>query len=123
MDKLLTSEITPEHLFRSRRQFIRGSGALLAGALTLAACGPSSPAATVPATPGTGQGQPASPTDELGDALTPYDAVTGYNNYYEFTTSKEGVAPLSQNFHTTPWAVAVGGLVGKPKTYAIEDLL
>jgi sulfoxide reductase catalytic subunit YedY len=52
-----------------------------------------------------------------------YDDVTHYNNYYEFTTDKEGVADLAQNFHTTPWTVAVGGLVNKPKTFAIEDLL
>ncbi len=48
--------------------------------------------------------------------------MTNYNNYYEFTTDKEGVAELAQNFHTSPWAVEVGGLVNKPKTYAIEDL-
>ena len=49
--------------------------------------------------------------------------MIGYNNYYEFTTDKEGVAALAKNFKTTPWTVAVGGLVNKPKTYAIEDLL
>src|SRR6185295_6571399 len=54
---------------------------------------------------------------------TPFDAVTNYNNYYEFTTDKEDVAGMAQSFHTSPWTLAVGGLVGKPKTYAIEDLL
>jgi sulfoxide reductase catalytic subunit YedY len=62
-------------------------------------------------------------TDELGDALTPFDAVTGYNNYYEFSTDKEAVAPLAKNFVTSPWTVAVGGLVNKPKTYGVEELL
>jgi sulfoxide reductase catalytic subunit YedY len=61
--------------------------------------------------------------DELGDALTPYDAVTGYNNYYEFSTDKESVAVLAKDFKTAPWTVQVGGLVKNPKTYAIEDLL
>ncbi|MBC8450185.1 MAG: hypothetical protein H8D78_20835, partial [Chloroflexi bacterium] len=27
-------------------------------------------------------------SDELGDALTPYAGVIGFNNFYEFTTSK-----------------------------------
>jgi len=123
MSKIPSSEITPEHLFRSRRQFIRGAGALIGGALVLGACGPAAPAGTAGTPSAGGAGTTKGPTDELGDALTSYDAVTGYNNYYEFTTDKEGVAPLSQNFHTSPWSVEVGGLVGKPKTYAIEDLL
>jgi len=65
----------------------------------------------------------ASQTDELGAPWTSFDAVTGYNNFYEFSTDKEAVAPLSKNFVTSPWTVAVGGLVSKPKTYGIEDLL
>src|SRR5688500_16200692 len=127
MNKILSSEITPEHVYRSRRQFLRSAGALLTGALVLGACGTedapasSSPGAPSPANAGPGQTKAAA--DELGDALTPYEAVTGYNNYYEFTTSKEGVAALAQNFRTTPWTVEVGGLVNKPQTYAIEDLL
>jgi methionine sulfoxide reductase catalytic subunit len=124
MSKILSSEITPEPLFRSRRQFMRNAGALIGGALILGACGSEGPAASTAGTPTTGgTGETKGPTDELGDALTPFDAVTGYNNYYEFTTDKEGVALLAQNFRTTPWTVAVGGLVNKPTTYAIEDLV
>jgi methionine sulfoxide reductase catalytic subunit len=120
MDKIPSSEITPEHLFRSRRQFIRGAGGILAGALVLSACGEPAASSSVP---GVTPGAAAGPTDELGDTLTPYEAVTNYNNYYEFTTDKEGVAGLAANFHTSPWAVEVSGLVNKPKTYAIEDLI
>jgi sulfoxide reductase catalytic subunit YedY len=61
--------------------------------------------------------------DELGAELTPFDAVTSYNNFYEFTTSKEGVARLAEGFRTSPWEVEVGGLVHKPKTFGMEDLL
>jgi sulfoxide reductase catalytic subunit YedY len=61
--------------------------------------------------------------DELGSPLNSYDEITNYNNYYEFSTSKDGVAPLSKGFTTSPWTVQVGGLVSNPKTYAIEDLL
>jgi sulfoxide reductase catalytic subunit YedY len=127
MSKILSSEITPEHLFRSRRQFIRSMGVLAGGALALSACGAEAlPGASNPpgaSSPSPAPGAASTATDELGDKLTDYDAVTGYNNYYEFTTEKEGVAPMAQNFKTTPWTVAVGGLVNKPKTYAIEDLL
>jgi sulfoxide reductase catalytic subunit YedY len=62
-------------------------------------------------------------TDELGDKVNTYSDITNYNNYYEFTTDKQGVAGLVQDFKVAPWTVEVGGLVNNPKTYGIEDLL
>jgi len=40
--------------------------------------------------------------------------ATGYNNFYEFTTSKEHVRFLVDKFKTNPWEVEVSGLCGKP---------
>lgn len=94
-----------------------GIGALAASAALLSACGRQDTAAEVPA-----DLQVSANTDELGDPLTSYEAVTNYNNYYEFTTSKEGVARLAQDFRTSPWAVEVGGLVRNPRTYDPDDL-
>ena len=54
---------------------------------------------------------------------TPLDAVTHYNNFYEFSLDKEGPAEMAQDFVTRPWTVAVGGLCAKPKTFDIDDLL
>jgi sulfoxide reductase catalytic subunit YedY len=125
--KIRSSEITPERVYFSRRKFLVGAGVLAAGS-ALAACAPAAlkPMPTPTAAPGT-SALPASPagaqTEELGGALTSFDAITGYNNYFEFTPDKEGVAPLAQNFVTVPWTVAVGGLVQKPKTYGVEELL
>ena len=120
-----SSEITPEALYVNRRQFMKGAAVLTAGAL-LAACAPKSDAPTAAsaasATPA-GPGTVSRTADELGDALTSFDAVTNYNNYYEFTTDKEGVAPLAKGFKTRPWTVEVSGLVNKPKTYDIDELL
>lgn len=127
MIKIPSSEITPEHIYLSRRRFMVGVGALAAGSLVLAACGPGSSrqAATANPTPsaaGSSPPQAKATTDELGDALTPFEAVTNYNNFYEFTVEKEGVAGLAKDFKTKPWTVQVGGLVNKPKTYDIDDL-
>ena len=39
----------------------------------------------------------------VGEDLTPKQAVTNYNNFYEFTTSKEGVAKVAADFKTDGW--------------------
>ncbi|MEI8167100.1 MAG: protein-methionine-sulfoxide reductase catalytic subunit MsrP, partial [Chloroflexales bacterium] len=116
MHKIPASEITPEQLYLSRRAFLGAAGALSAAAL-LAACGggTAAPAATPLPTDGR--------TDELGAPLSSFEQITTYNNYYEFTTDKAGVARLAQQFQTSPWAVQVGGLVGKPRTFSLEELL
>ena len=132
MKEIDPSEITPEHVYLSRRRFMKGAGALVAGSLILAACGSptSTPTGspTVALTPGpTPDGSafpPLSATaDELGADLTTYEAISNYCNFYEFTTSKEGVDELAQDLRTSPWTVQVGGLVHKPKTFDIDDLL
>ena len=122
MVKIRSSEITPEHLFFSRRRFLK-AGALAATSLALGACGPRATPASSGGEAETTTTAAGKTTDELGGALTPYEVVTNYNNYYEFTVDKEGVAPLAKDFPTSPWTVQVGGLVKNPKTYGVEDLL
>lgn len=116
------SEITPEHVYLNRRSFLKAMSLVGAGAL-LAACAPGAPVsapaeATVPPDIKT-----AKSSDELGDPLNTYEEIANYNNYYEFTTDKSEVAPMSQGFKTSPWQVEVTGLVNKPKTFGLEDLL
>ncbi|NJN16432.1 MAG: protein-methionine-sulfoxide reductase catalytic subunit MsrP [Oscillochloris sp.] len=119
MIKIPSSEITPEHLFNSRRTFLKGAAAL-SGAALLAACAPGGgQAATTPADIMPADGL----TDELGNPVNSYEDITTYNNYYEFSTDKQSPARLAQNLVTSPWEVEVGGLVNKPRTFAMEDLL
>ena len=127
MIEINSSEITPEHLYLSRRRFMVGVGALVANSLALAACARQtpSPVSTQESEPGS-TASPPLPTSSVGDSedeLTSFDAVTNYTNFYEFTTDKQGVTSLARDFVTSPWAVEVGGLVHKPKTFDMDDLL
>ncbi len=129
MIPIKSSEITPEEVFRNRRQFMKGAGALALGALATAACAaPAAPVAVPTAPAATGaNGAASAPSgplaDELGDPANSFAEITNYNNFYEFTTDKQRVAQLARDFPTRPWTVEVGGLVRNPKTYAIEDIL
>ena len=111
-------EITPKDAYFSRRDFIKAAG-IVAGSMALAACAPSKADEPQNAAP-----LPSSDaTDERGDPVNTYEDITNYNNYYEFTTDKQGVAGLADGFTTNPWTLEVGGLVNNPKTFAIEDIL
>ena len=134
-----SSEITSKSVYLSRRQFMSGvalSTAAAAASGLLAACGsPDSDPSATSENIATGSaaeesvvqtampGSVSATTDELGDPLNSFEEITTYNNYYEFSTNKEAVAPLAKGFPTAPWQVEVGGLVNKPKTFGLEDLL
>ena len=123
MDKINPSEITPEDIYLSRRKFLVGVGAALASTLILSACergGIQLPSESADFCSSASAG---ASTDDLGARLTSCEDITNYNNYYEFSTGKEEVAVLAQNFRTSPWEVEVGGLVSRPRTFALEDLL
>ncbi len=112
-----SSEITSYSQYVSRRDFLKAAG-IVTGSAVLAACAPTAKATVPPQA----ENLPKK-TDELGDPANTYEEITNYNNFYEFTTDKQGVADLAKDFTTKPWTVEVYGLVNKPKTYGIEDLL
>ncbi len=116
---VLSSEITSKHVYLSRRDFLKAAG-LAAGTALLAACAPNASSQDDSGTP---EPQANGMHDELGSPVNSFHDITNYNNYYEFSTDKQAVNPLSKNFVTHPWTVEVYGLVDHPKTYAIEDLI
>lgn len=138
-NRILSSEITPEAVYRSRRQFMMGAGGLAAGAL---AAGPalaqssaqslsrSAVDLNLASKPDWLQAQvaAANPVPESGpyttdEALTPFDDVTTYNNFYEFGTDKSDPSSNARDFRVEPWKVEVVGAVAKPGTYDLEDLI
>ena len=113
------SEITPPEVWRQRRALLRQFMAA-GGALALGQTDGLAQQGRLAALPGARSGVPGAITLE---PLTPYADVTGYNNFYEFGTDKSDPARHAQRMKTRPWTVRVEGLVGKPRSFGIEDLL
>ena len=137
------SEITSESVYRSRRRFIRDSGALALGmavgagsSSTLSAQDGDSLRARAPVnmkrTPpdswwedkfATIKPAPDSEPFFTGETLTPYRDVTRYNNFYEFGMDKGDPFANSGEFKSDPWSVEITGEVARPGTYHLEDIL
>lgn len=122
-NEIKSGEITDEKTYLSRRNFIRAgimAGTTLATAGVYRFINPPPPKEVV-----TAEIQNIiQPTDfRAEEKLNTFEEITNYNNFYEFSTSKTAVARKAENFVTRPWTIEVGGLVQKPKTFAIEDLL
>jgi sulfoxide reductase catalytic subunit YedY len=108
------SDITPRALYLSRRE-------LMAGAAALALAPRAASAATTPS----GQALAATRNAAVSsaDAPTAYESATTYNNFYEFGMAKEDPARLAGSLRPRPWSVKVEGLVAKPRSFDIEELL
>jgi methionine sulfoxide reductase catalytic subunit len=116
-----SSEITPEHLYLSRRRFMQ-LAATIGISAAIAACSPGGASAPIPTAPASSNGVTPAVPDDIVEELTPFESVINYNNFYEFSLDKAAVAPLSKDFQTSPWEVEVNGLVNKPRTFGVEDL-
>ena len=110
------SSITPINEYRNRRSFVKqlGLGAGVAG-LSLA---DTLEAAAAPKL------YPAKRNAKYNPkvVLTNKAWATGYNNFYEFTTSKEHVRLLVDKFKTNPWEVEVSGLCDKPFKFDAQEM-
>jgi len=107
------SDITPRADYLNRRQLMAGLGGLGLGGLGLGGLGLGAMAA-----PAFAAGMYS--TDETPNTL---DEIKGYNNFYEFGTGKEDPAANAHTLTTDPWSVQVDGLVDKPGSYDLADIL
>ncbi|MBR9829289.1 MAG: protein-methionine-sulfoxide reductase catalytic subunit MsrP [Oceanospirillales bacterium] len=125
------SEITPESIYRQRRQFMKGlaaGGALLMSgqASALARYALDEEQVRYPGPDWLQQKLRAAQKSSVfstDEPLAPYEHVTGYNNFYEFGLGKDDPKAYAQNFKTDPWSVEISGEVHKPGTYQLEDIL
>jgi sulfoxide reductase catalytic subunit YedY len=121
------SDITPRSAYLGRRDWLRQM-ALGSAGLSLAAWaardglaqGAVSRPGKLAALPGLRSTIAGASTVE---AVTTYQNASTYNNFYEFGTDKSDPARLADSLRTKPWTVAVEGLVQKPGTFGLEDLL
>ncbi len=118
-DTIPSSEITSESVYANRRQFMAAAAA--AGTLALAGERLLHPGLTAEAA--TRLDTVKSPLSTSGLTPTSYKDITSYNNYYEFGTGKSDPAENAQHLKTYPWSVKVEGLVQKPRTFSVDDLL
>ncbi len=115
---LKDNDVTPQSAYLRRREFL---AAFVAAGGTLAL-------------PAAAQAKRAMPDDyallkaaksgyTVDDPMVPWDAVTSYNNFYEFGTGKGDPAKKAHKLITKPWTVTVEGEADKTGTYALEDLI
>jgi methionine sulfoxide reductase catalytic subunit len=101
---LTWADVTPKPAWLNRRQMMAGAAAVLA-----------TPAlAKIEATK-----SPFS-TDQKPNS---FEDITTYNNFYEFGTDKGDPARNARLLTTDPWSILIGGLVDKPGSYDIADVV
>ena len=118
-------EVTPPEIYFNRRTFVK----LAAIGATLTATGElyrhltavppptrEEPKLAGLVLPTTGSKAAAYPPQ------TPFQSITHYNNFYEFSTDKEGVAEAIGNFSSAGWKVAIDGLCAKPGVFDLDDI-
>jgi len=96
-------DVLPETMFLNRRQLCLGAGAFLSGNIW-----------------GQAKAAVSSAPDEKPNS---FEQITNYNNYYEFGTGKGDPAKYAGALQTTPWSIKIDGLVDKPMTLSMPDLL
>src|SRR4030095_11614995 len=126
------SEVTPERLYQNRREFLKDAlrftavaGGLGAGLLRLT---------------GGMRKDMAPPMRDLargadslrvvrqenfasGEALSSYEEITTYTNFYEFGSSKSDPALNAHPLRPRPWTVAIEGLVRTPRMLELDTIL
>jgi sulfoxide reductase catalytic subunit YedY len=124
-DDIATSEITPRHIFESRRRLLAMAAAGAAGSALTPWFAREAFAQGTQGSPGKGQRLAATPNNAyvITEKRTPYEDVTTYNNFYEFGTDKSDPARNAGTLRPRPWRVSVEGLVKHPKVYDIDELV
>ena len=114
--KIPSSEITPEHIYNDRRNFIKNLGFVL-GSTSLSLLTKTSFAGLL--------SLPyfAKTNAYEKEKLSSLNDITSYNNYYEFGTSKSDPHDFADKLQTDPWRVTIEGAVSKSLNLDVEELI
>lgn len=122
-------ETTPESVYMDRRRFLKGAGmmSLYSFALWTGCTRKPLDEADYKITLSDTEKKlyPANRNEKyaLAGPLTQESIAASYNNFYEFTDVKEDARVHAQKLKTRPWSVNVTGLVHKPRTFDVDELL
>ncbi len=131
------SEVCDEGVYYSRRKFIKqaaaGTGLLAASSLYLPTSLAMSDDPVAPAV-ANAKSSPVVKTKQntlkfkktqYGTKLksTPYEYITGYNNFYELGTGKSDPARNAEYLKTEPWSITVEGQAEVTGKFNFEDIL
>src|SRR3989338_616756 len=111
--RFTSGDVTDPTLYISRRELMTG-----AAAWTL---WPAEGGAAAPAGPPLRASRNAA--FSVSEPPTKFEHATTYNNFYEFGVDKDDPSRLAGSLRTRPWSVQVDGLVHKPRTFDIDELL
>ena len=111
---LTWSDVTPKAAFLNRRQLIAAGGAMIAGGIGGTGFAPRPAHAAIDALPSRYS------TDEEPNTL---EDISSYNNFYEFGFDKDDPRENAHMLTTDPWAVRIDGLVDRPGSYDLADIL
>jgi sulfoxide reductase catalytic subunit YedY len=118
-----SSEITDKKVYYNRRQFMQ----VAAGTAAVAAAGVTGSSVLSAATPAPHgkkfEGIKKSPLSVTNEKANTWDAITTYNNFYEFGIDKDLPSENARSFNTANWTVNVTGECNKKGAYHVEDLL
>ncbi|MFN3845244.1 MAG: protein-methionine-sulfoxide reductase catalytic subunit MsrP [Paracoccaceae bacterium] len=98
------SEVTPKPVWLNRRRWMAGAAALMAS----------------PAVAKIEAAKSVLSTDATPNTLS---EISTYNNFYEFGLDKGDPARNARLLTTSPWSIDIVGLVDRPGSYALEDIL
>ena len=114
--KIPSSEITPEHIYNDRRNFIKNLGLILSS--TALSTFTNIGFAALNTLPSFIQSN-----DHGNEKLTSFKDITSYNNYYEFGTSKSDPQDHAHLLKIDPWSISIEGSVAKPLKLDIDELI
>jgi sulfoxide reductase catalytic subunit YedY len=106
------NQVTPEVIAMGRRRILAGAAALATASVAVGAR-----AQTVDATRVT-----RNAAFDPGRAITDEQSATTYNNYYEFSESKN-LWRAAQALPQSPWTIELAGMIKQPRKIGLDDLM